>query len=155
MPCTLSAYGDEFDVDRFLEHTTLEFYRVWHKGEPLLPRSKPEGPTTKSSGVMIEIGDRDEFDNLKVLVRAATEYLRTHEAELLKLGEAVGEKWFVLGFGIRWRAGIAVYTDGIPPELCLLAGRIGAWIAIDHYWMEEGKPTRRFPERGPVEDVQE
>jgi hypothetical protein len=128
MGCTLSAYGAGFDVDGFLRTSPLKVDDVWHEGEP----TGTAGSFTKSSGLRIDILD-DALDDFAAQKNAAMTFLHENRHELQQLAQAVGDRQFALKFGIRLREDIAVWVDGIPPELSRLAGDVGCWITISHY----------------------
>ena len=50
----LFALGEEFDVDRFVKRSSLEFSRIWHRGY-----RKPSCGTSRypTSGCVIDLGD--------------------------------------------------------------------------------------------------
>ena len=54
MSCILRAYGTDFDVDLFLNSSHVVTASVIRKGSPRYPRSQPEGPKNKRSGIHIE-----------------------------------------------------------------------------------------------------
>lgn len=132
MSCTLGAWGTGFDVDGFLRTSSLEPDEVWHEGEP----RGSKGDVKKTSGLTFYLLD-DGLDSLADQRDAAIVFLRAHQQELKRLAEAARDHWFALKFGVRLRKDIAVWVDGLPPDLIRLAADVGCRISISHYPPDE------------------
>lgn len=133
--CTLRAQGGDFDVDAFLETTTLTPSRVYRKGEPRRANCAPDGPKHRASGVCIGTSDA-EWSDLPAQVAETERFLLTHQDALQSLGEMPGIDCFVLDFPVELRADgvkIAVQTDLFPSSLVRLAATLGLGLALSIY----------------------
>ena len=58
MSCILRFWGEDFDVDAFIEQSGIAAYSIFRKGEPKY-ESKPDGEKNIGSGCMIEVSKAD------------------------------------------------------------------------------------------------
>jgi hypothetical protein len=126
MTCILRVSGRQFASRSYAERTTLPVVSVYIRGEPRLPRSKPNGKKSITSGVNIEVSGAD-FTNLKRQVRDAVSFLTRHRQALRRLGRIAGVEKLTLDFGV------AAQFDYFPPELITAAGSLGIGIEISRY----------------------
>ena len=72
MSCVLRATGLEFDVDSFMNSSTLKPIIVYHRGKPRFPDSKAE--TEQKSGMNLSVSVR-EFSDLPGQIEDAIRFL--------------------------------------------------------------------------------
>jgi hypothetical protein len=131
MPAVLRATGVHLDVDAFLAGSTLPVCASYRVGEPVLPRTKPDGHRRDTSGVHIDVSDAD-FDEFGRQVADAVAFLETHAARLQRLVGSPGVEDVTLDFGIA-RRDEAVQVDRLPAELLRHCGRLGLSVELSHY----------------------
>jgi hypothetical protein len=127
--CILRAIGTDFDVDAFLQDSTLADAAVFHRGESKTPGVE-DGARRAASGFNVEIGKG--LEDLGLRVQAARRFLREQEDELRRLGSFDGVEEICLDFGIRRRAG-AAQTDVFPADLLWQAGALDIDLVVTHY----------------------
>ena len=133
--CVLRACGAEFDPDAFLEGSSLEPTKVYKRGEPRLPRSRPDGPRYAESGITISISDAS-WSDLHAQVADAERFLVEHRAELQRLGRASGVASITLDFPIELRidgTSTIAQFDRFPASLVALAGQLGLALELSIY----------------------
>jgi hypothetical protein len=123
--------GAKFDPDTFLKRFKFKPCAVWHKGDPVLPRTKPHGKKLPASGFKCE-ASRKGFDNLNGQIRDAVRFLTKWRREILKLTRCPEVKDACLDFGI-WRRDVVGQVDRFPAELIQSAGRAGIGIMLSAY----------------------
>jgi hypothetical protein len=135
--CILRVYGKNFDVDTFLEGTTLKPYAVWHKGEENSIRKE----VYQYSGFQCDVSTASD-DMLEPQIEAALSFLTLHYDSLAKLTGYEYEAY--LDFGIFSRLGedaegkyICVQNDYFPPALLKAAGSLGIGIELSIYWSDD------------------
>ncbi len=138
MAAVIRAYGDDFDVDAFLEGCTLPVCAVKRRGEPRLPASQPDGPRLERSGVHVLASDAD-FDEFPRQVAEATAFLEAQSEQLRRLIEWPGVEGVDLDFGLEWRD-VLLQCDYLPPKLIRIAGSLGLGIEVSHYPITNEKP---------------
>jgi hypothetical protein len=131
MPAVLRAYGADFDVDAFLADSTLSVCAVKRRGEPVYPKSQPNGRRHEQSGVHVSASDAD-FSEFRRQVEESVAFLRDNAAEIRRLCEFVGVEGVTLDFGIA-RRDVSIQCDHLPAELIRLAGSLGLEIELSHY----------------------
>jgi hypothetical protein len=131
MGCVLRVSGECFDVDAFLSRSHLEPLTVWHKGEPRVPSSSPDGPQHANSGMHVSVSTR-EFSDLQWQIDDSIGFLRTHREELLRLKDFPGCESVELDFPIEDRD-VAVQTDVFPPDFLSLLGDLRTMLTISRY----------------------
>lgn len=139
MSTVLKAYGDDFDVDTYLNGCTLPVCAVKRKGEPVFPSSQPAGRRHIASGIHITVSDAD-FDDLAGQVAESIAFLQENAEQLQRLCRWPGIKLPVLDFGINRREA-AVQCDCFPAELLRLAGELGIGIELSQYPTRIDEPT--------------
>ena len=125
--CYFRASGDEFDVDSFLMGSSLDVDEVYHKGERIGRRGKVQ----KFTGFTVSVSE-DSF-NLAIQVPQVIAFLRDNELELGRLMKYPGVTEMLLDFPYERRAGAAIQSDKLPPELLALAGGLGITIELTLY----------------------
>ena len=133
--CVLRASGEAFDVDAFLSGSPLQPYKVFHRGEPRLPRSHPEGPQHATSGINIQVSEAP-WSDLPSQISDAERFLETHREELQRLAESPGVVDLTLDFPINLRidgASVVAQFDRFPASLTRLAGHLGIALELSIY----------------------
>ncbi len=131
MGCVLRVWGRDFDVDEFLNRSSLEPLTIWHAGESQSPISVPAAHPQLHSGMHVSVSIR-EFSDLSGQIKDAESFLRTHNEELLRLRDFSGIESSALDFPVESRD-VAVQTDTFPPSLLGLMGQLKITLAISHY----------------------
>ena len=131
MPVVLRAIGHAFDVDTFLAGCTLPVCASYRVGEPVLPRSRPDGRRREVSGVHIDVSGA-EFDEFSRQVADAVAFLGTHADQLRRLVSYPGVQDVTLDFGLARRE-VAVQCDRLPAELVRLCGTLGLSLEMSYY----------------------
>ncbi len=131
MTCILRVSGRQFASRSYAQRTTLPVVKVYVRGEPRLPRSRPNGKNHTTSGVNIEVSGAD-FTNFKRQVRDAVSFLTRHRPALRRLARIAGVEELTLDFGLADRD-VAAQFDYFPPELITAAGSLGIGIEIARY----------------------
>ena len=129
--CYFRASGDEFDVDSFLIGSSLDVDEVYHKGK----RNGPKGKAQRFTGLSVWVSE-DSF-SLKTQIPQVIAFLQENERELSRLAEFPGVTELLLDFAYERRAGAAIQSDRLPPELLTLAGGLGITIELTLYPNEE------------------
>jgi hypothetical protein len=131
MSTVLRAYGTDFDVDVFLDGCTLPICKTSRRGEPVFPRSQPNGRRNEQSGVHIVSSDAD-FDSLPDQITEAIAFLRNNNDQLQRLSGWPGIESLTLDFGIH-RRDATVQCDRFPADLLKLAGDLGIDVELSQY----------------------
>jgi hypothetical protein len=124
--CVLHASNGDFDVDAFLRASTLKPYRVFHRGEPA---ACPKGSNHEDSGFCVDVSTATD---LRIEVNDAIQFIQEHEAELLRLAQALPPESVCLDFG-HYQRDVAVQVDRLPPALLRLAVMLGIGITLSMY----------------------
>ena len=134
--CVLRAFGTAFDVDRFVEKTSLPTPEVRHKGEPRWSKSKRKWSHT---GLTVSVS-RASWSNLKAQVADAERFLVKHNREIARLSRSKGLEHLVLDFPIYLRIGrklrgsiVAAQSDRFPASLVRAAGKVGVGLELTIY----------------------
>jgi hypothetical protein len=131
MSCMFIVSGAKFDPDTFLKRSKFKPYSVWHKGDPVLPQTKPDGKKHPSSGFNCEVS-RKGFGNVSGQIRDAVRFLTKWRREILKLTRCPEVEDAFLNFGI-WKRDVVGQFDHCPAELIQSAGRVGIGITLSAY----------------------
>jgi hypothetical protein len=131
MTCILSVSGKQFASRAYAQRTSLPVVSAYVRGEPRLPRTKPNGKKHTTSGVNIEVSAAD-FTNLRRQIRDAVSFLSRHRVALRHLARIDGVEELTLDFGVADRA-VAAQFDHFPPELVAAAGSLGMGIEVSRY----------------------
>jgi len=139
MSCILRASGKEFDVDLYTKGRDIEFTQIYRKGEPCLPRTKPDGPKNQFSGIGIEVSGAD-FNQMKLQLEHAQDFLAKNSELITELASFHGVENVVLDFGIETKEPFfSSYT--FPAQLALQAAKLGISLCISTYPSEENAET--------------
>ena len=128
MSCVLRASGADFDVDTFLNGSSLDALTVFRRGELQFTGSKI---VSQYSGMNISVSTR-EFSDLKGQIEDAVRFLSKHEEELRRLRDSQGLERMDLDFGIEERRAI-FQSDSFPPDLLSLLGDSGIGLVVSRY----------------------
>jgi hypothetical protein len=131
MSAVLRAAGDVFDVEAYLRDSTFPGASSYNRGDPVFPRSQPNGRRHQSSGVHVEASAAD-FDEFPQQAADATQFLSAHADEVRRLRNFPGVEGVTLDFGI-WRRDVWVQCDHFPAELVRLAGALGVGLELTVY----------------------
>jgi hypothetical protein len=137
MSAVLRAYGEQFDVDRFLDGCALTVCAVKRIGEPVFPASQPNGRKQERSGVHISVSSA-EFENFQQQISDAIDFLKHNGEQIKRLREFSGVDGVTLDFGIA-RRDVLVQYDRFPAELIQLAGSLGLDIELSQYPINQAK----------------
>ena len=135
MSTMLRACGNEFDVDACLNNCTLPVCAVMKLGEPVFPRSRPDGKKHEQTGINIDVSDAD-FDNYPKQVEEAISFLKAYVEQIRQLREFPGVETLTLDFGIAQKDVPAQYIR-LPNKLIQLAAALGLEIELSLYAVEE------------------
>jgi hypothetical protein len=127
----LRAYGDEFDVDAFLNGCTLPVCAVKRRGEPVFPSTQPNGRRHERSGVNVTVSDAD-FEDFERQVAESIVFLQANAEQVRRLCAWPRVDGVELDFGIERRDVIA-QSDEFPAALVRLAGLHGIGPALSQY----------------------
>jgi hypothetical protein len=127
--CVLRAIGLSFDVDAFLEETTLEGALAFRRGEPKL-EGEPDGARRAASGFNLPVSDAAP-DDVPTQVSDAMRFLGLHEDELRRLGGFDGVEEVCLDFGVQRREVGA--QSVFPADLLWRAGALDIDLVVTHY----------------------
>jgi hypothetical protein len=142
MGCMLRISGRRFDVDRYLQRSSLSPAVVYRRGEPLYPASQPKGAKNLRSGANFTVSRRDFLD-FRGQVREAVRFLRRFASEARRLRRFPGLESVCLDFGVEPLDGIVVECWRFPQELIGLAKAGSIELELSVYLTSEHKPKRR------------
>jgi hypothetical protein len=124
--CVLHVNGGDFAVDQFLASASIKPYQVHHRGEP----TRPAGKNYEHSGFRADVSAVD--GELQTPIEDAILFLRRYETDLSRLAGMREVSDRRLDFGC-FRREVAAQFEYLPPELLLLAGRLGIGIELSFY----------------------
>jgi uncharacterized protein YjeT (DUF2065 family) len=131
LAAVLRASGPEFDVDAFVADCDWRIAKVFHRGDAVLPRIRPEGRKCAESGLNVVVSEA-EFHQLPEQVKDAVEFLTGNAQEVRRLVGFPGVVGVVLDFGVAWRDVVA-QSDRFPAELVRRAGACDIALELSHY----------------------
>ena len=131
MAAVLRASGLEFDVAAFVDGSTWHVAKVFHRGEPRLPRMLPGGRKSEESGLSVVVSEAG-FHEFAEQIADAVAFLSDSAPEVRRLVKFPGVSGVVLDFGIGWRDVVAQSAQ-FPAELVRLAGACGIALELSHY----------------------
>jgi hypothetical protein len=131
----LRAIGISFDVDAFLEDTTLEGASVFRRGEPKFS-GQPDGEKRTASGFNLGVSQAG-FDDVPSQVSDATRFLGLYEEELRRLTGFEGVEEVCLDFGVE-RRDVAAQRDVFPADLLWRAGALDIDLVVTQLAVSEG-----------------
>lgn len=149
--CTLRAAGRNFEVDRFLEKSSLRTTSVWRRGKPKFQKWPNRGKMT-FSGFNITVSNAS-WSSLSRQASGAIRFIKKNRNELKRLSRFQGLQYFQLDFPLDLRIGpkVAVQGEYFPQALVKEAGAIGLGLAFSIYPNGSGKWWKRL--RSPVGPV--
>ena len=131
MTCILRAGGLNFDVDDFIEKSSLSADSLWRKGEKRFPRSNSSEEINNSSGIRVVASEAD-FSELSQQIEDVIVFLRQNLESVKALASFPGVDGAVLDFGAEiYPPGWASFT--FPAELLRLAGSAGVSLCLSVY----------------------
>lgn len=134
MSCILRISGKKFDVDAFLNETSLRPIQKNYKGEPKF-KTRPDGAKLARSHISFQTSNAD-FDNLKKQITDTIRYLQKHKTQLSVISKTSGIDFAVLDFGIELRIDrkqTLIQSDVFPNKLLSLAGELRLDIELSIY----------------------
>jgi hypothetical protein len=131
LAAVLRASGLEFDVDAFLAGSARHIAKVFHRGEPRLPRTQQDGHKSGESGLNVVVSEAG-FHEFAEQITDAIAFLSESAREVRRLVEFPGVTGVVLDFGIACRDVVAK-SDQFPAKLVQLAGAFGIALELSHY----------------------
>lgn len=139
MTCILRAVGTNFDVDDFIEKSSLVVNSLWRKGEKKFKHSKSNEKINEASGIRIVASEAD-FSELSRQIQDVIVFLRQNQAAVRELAFFAGVDGTVLDFGAEiYPPGWATFT--FPADLLQLAGSAGVSLCLSVYPTEvDGEP---------------
>lgn len=131
MSCVLRASGESFDVEQFLLTCTVEPLKIWRKGELRFPKSRPNFPANRDSGVNFKVSAAD-FSEFQNQLNDARTFLSSHAELLQALANFPGVEAIVMDFGTE------IHPPGwcwfsIPPDILALLGASGVTLMLSVY----------------------
>src|SRR5207248_1274219 len=133
----LRASGLDFDVDGFLADCDWRIAKVFHRGEPLLPKTQLGNRKCAESGFNAIVSEAG-FHEFTEQVEDAVDFPTDRAAEVRRLVSFPGVTGVVLDFALAWRDGAAL-SDQLPAELVRLAGACGIALELSHYPVSGGQ----------------
>lgn len=129
MGCVLRAGGKRFDVDSYLQQSSLLPLAIYHVGEKSFPQSR--GPSAQS-GFNVSVSDA-EMSELEIQIKDAIAFLNSNRVELIRLRDFPGVENSVLDFGVE-QIDLPIQGNRFPSELLRLAGAMNLDLEISRYW---------------------
>lgn len=145
MSAILRASGKEFDVDAFIEDSSLLIDRVYRVGEPVFPASNPEGRKSVQSGLSV-VASKVNFEDYKLQMKESFLFMRDHADELRRLVAFKGLHSVCIDFGAN------IYPPGwcsfyFPHQLMKMAGNLGIDLELSVYPCEPEDNESKEDER--------
>lgn len=126
--CVLRAYGDDFDVDAYLDGWNPSPCEVWRKG---IKRAwKKEPPSNSGFNLIVSEEDSD----LSLQIDAAIRFIILHAERLSRLSQSPGLGHIGLDFGIFRPDRLTVHSDHFPSRLIILAAGYKMEIVLSQYF---------------------
>ncbi len=133
--CVLRAYGEEFDVDQYINNSSLRAYSICRRGERRFPTSTGNTDCHEYSGLKITVSEK-EWDDLLGQIGDAELFLNANSTALDQLVAYPKVEQVLLDFPLDLRIDgktIAGQSDFLPPLLLKLAGNLGVGIELSLY----------------------
>ena len=127
--CVLRAIGGGFQVERFLEESSLLPCNVFRKGE-----RKSDNRLWETSGLTVLVSD-SSGDEFALQIKDAIEFLRANRDELSRLRGFDGLEEMALDFGVNRNNGF-LQSNFFPAELIALACDLEMGIELSVYGEE-------------------
>ena len=128
MTCLLVATGKRFDVDAFLEHTSLPISKQFRMGERINPVSTRVSPY---SGVTITVSEAP-FENLQDQIQDAIVFIESHRSEICRLVSWPGVEEVRLDFAVGWEEDHAHFYY-YPVDFIKLLADLGLSLELSRY----------------------
>lgn len=129
MSCVLRATGREFDVETFLQGSSLKPLIVYHRGQQRFPGSKTQ--PDEYSGMNVSVSER-EFSDLSNQIEDALQFLFRNTSELQRLRDFPGVERLELDFPVEDREAF-VLPYAFPCELIWLMGTLKMSLVVSQY----------------------
>lgn len=130
MSCYFSVIGADFEPDKFIARTKLDYAQISYTGTPRF-NSKPEKGKRNYSILSTKVSHAG-FDDFNQQVKDAIEYLRVNYDKLKMIADTPGVDYANLDFGVDYKYNF-VQSHYFPPELVKLAGELGISFEISLY----------------------
>jgi hypothetical protein len=138
MSCILRIAGDSLDVDAMLKSCTLAADTTWKKGS-----LRGIGTKTHSTSGASFVASEAGFDQFKVQVAEATNFLREHAAAISTLVAFSGVDYATLDFGVSVYEDTFSKTCYLPPVLVGFAAVAGVGLEVSYYACSNGTEDER------------
>lgn len=135
MSCILRISGRNLDIDAFIEKSKLRVYKKCYKGEPVFPKTKPDGEKLRHFSVSAAASNA-EFEEFEKQVKDVIRYLKRNKEKLAHIATTKGVEFAFLDFGVRREVKFCqeIY---FPPQLVKLAGELGLSLQVSIYPSDE------------------
>jgi hypothetical protein len=127
--CIMRVSGKRFQVDKFLEYSSLVPCRVFRKGQPRSSGVPRRRKVEKESGFNIVVASGRD---LKAQTRKVIAFLKRNRLELRRLRKYRGVESVTLDFGLQSKGKVA-YFAYLSPEFLRLAAGLDFGIEISQY----------------------
>jgi len=133
MSCILRVSGESLNIDELLSSNTIEFDRLWRKGESRIANKH----FYSTSGVQFIVSEAD-FDDFITQRQDAIDFLQLNEAIISKISSNRDVQYCVLDFGVSITPDNVSVMSYFTPELISLAAKVGAGIELSCYLCDDG-----------------
>ena len=128
MSCILRISGEELNIDKMLQSSSLTYDQVWRKGEPC----SIVGKLNTHSGVQFVVSDAD-FEDFIIQRSDAIKFLEKNTDAILKMVQFPNVQNNTLDFGVSITEGNVAVMSYLSPELIGLAAKCGLGVEISCY----------------------
>lgn len=137
--CVLRVGGKYFDPDDFLQLSTLQAYKVWHRGEAMAEVGPRAFRMWEHSGFCCDVSEVD--GDLRGQLKDAEALLMRFQNDLSRLTALPTVEVCQLDFGFDCRLGddVAVQGEYLPVSFLQFAGRLKVAVALSIF------PGPQFP----------
>jgi len=120
----LRVSGRRFDVDKYLQRSSLVLVAAHRRVEAVFAASQPKGRKNLRSGANFYVSRRDRSD-FYAQVQDASRFLRRFRTEVRRLRRFSGVESASLDFGVEPADGTVAQSWRFPQELVSLASAVG------------------------------
>jgi hypothetical protein len=121
----LRAWGDNFDVDKFLKTSDIDPCLVYHTDD------RRGMGTWGTNGFNAPFSDA-EFEDIETQINDAIAFLQRYKSELKRLVGFDSVESVCLDFALRQRDAF-MFSDSLPAKLLALADNLGIDIVMSYY----------------------
>ena len=128
----LRVSGTHFDVDAFLRESSMTPTKVFRRGQPKFPASRPNTQVLDHSGMNVGVSEA-EFGNIEEQIRETLRFLADNLPEVERLKMYPGVEGLELDFAVRGNDEAFVESYRFAPELLEHIARLGITLCISRY----------------------